>query len=94
MKRRSVDKRLTRKNRKKGQRRTQERIAMKFKLGQIVATPGDWGKLDAMDKEQNEHALEHGWRILSNFENESGDRLYIITEADRSVTTLLLPEEY
>ena len=55
---------------------------------------GDWGKLDAMDKEQNEHALEHGWRILSNFENESGDRLYIITEADRSVTTLLLPEEY
>ena len=55
---------------------------------------GDWGDLDDEDKQANEEALVNGERIFSHYENAEGDRLYIITEWDRSVTTLLLPEEY
>ena len=56
---------------------------------------GDWGdELDAEDKQANEAALVHGTRILSCYRTPAGDRLYIITEGNREVTTLLLPEEY
>lgn len=56
---------------------------------------GDWGDLDAEDKAANEAALIHGDRILSAYIDAATDeKLYIITEADRSVTTLLLPSEY
>jgi len=54
----------------------------------------DWGDLDAEDRKENEYSLEHGFRLLSAYKTNAGDRLWIITEADRSVTTLLLPEEY
>jgi hypothetical protein len=54
----------------------------------------DWGDLDEEDRKENEHSLEHGFRLLSAYKTNAGDRLWIITEADRSVTTLLLPEEY
>lgn len=54
----------------------------------------DWGELDDYDKKANELALKHGERVLSVYKLRDGARLYIITEADRSVTTLLLPEEY
>jgi hypothetical protein len=54
---------------------------------------GDWGDLDLADKAANETALKHGGRILSAYDTQGG-RLWIITEADRSVTTILLPEEY
>jgi hypothetical protein len=36
----------------------------------------------------------HGFRLLSNYKTEAGEKIWIITEADRSATTLLLPEEY
>ena len=54
---------------------------------------GDWGNLCAFDRRQNEIALREGYRVLSSYEVPAGS-IWIITEADRSVTTLLLPEEY
>ena len=54
----------------------------------------DWGDLDEEDRKENEYSLEHGFRLLSAYKTNAGDRLWIITEADRSVTTFLLPEEY
>jgi hypothetical protein len=54
---------------------------------------GDWGELCAFDRLQNEMALREGYRVLSSYAM-GGERVWIITEADRSVTTILLPEEY
>jgi hypothetical protein len=54
---------------------------------------GDWGDLCAFDRRQNEIALREGLRVLSSYEVHTG-RVWIITEADRSITTILLPEEY
>lgn len=54
---------------------------------------GDWGNVPPEDAEENENAILNGNRILSSY--ELGDkRIWIITESDRSSTTLLLPEEY
>ena len=55
---------------------------------------GDWGDLTEEDKKANEDALVHGDRILSHYKLGGGRRIYIITEADRSSTCILLPEEY
>jgi hypothetical protein len=55
---------------------------------------GDWGELDAHDRRANEYALEHGLRVLSAYTLSSGQKIWVITEADRSNTTILLPEEY
>ena len=63
---------------------------------------GDWGHVGAQDALQNEAALSEGWRVLSSYvidptkpcEGFGENTLWIITEADRSVTTFLLPEEY
>jgi hypothetical protein len=56
---------------------------------------GDWGEeLCAEDKQANEDALKYGTRLLSCYRTPAGDRLYIITEHDRSISTILLPEEY
>ena len=46
------------------------------------------------DIAENAFSIAHGFRLLSSYETEAGERLWIITEADRSATTLLLPEEY
>ena len=54
---------------------------------------GDWGELCAFDRRQNERALREGRRIFSSYDAAVG-KVWIITEADRSVTTILLPEEY
>ena len=54
---------------------------------------GDWGEVDAHDRRENELSLKHGWRILSSYPVGEG-RVWIITEANRSYTTILLPEEY
>jgi hypothetical protein len=54
---------------------------------------GDWGNLCAFDRRQNEVALRDGYRVLSYYDAPEG-RVWIITEADRSITTILLPEEY
>jgi hypothetical protein len=55
---------------------------------------GDWGELDDDDKRENELSLREGFRLLSAYRLSTGVKLWIITEADRSVTTLLLPDEY
>ena len=55
---------------------------------------GAWGEVDAHDKQENEFALAHGLRLLSAYRLSNGTRIWIITEADRSATTFLLPEEY
>lgn len=55
---------------------------------------GDWGDLDDLDKQANEDALVHGARLLSAYVLPTTERMWIITEADRAYTTLLLPGEY
>jgi len=55
---------------------------------------GDWGDIDAEDAAENDHSVKEGFRILSAYKTPDGTRIWIITEADRSVTTFLLPEEY
>lgn len=55
---------------------------------------GDWGDLDKDDRLENDVSLEKGFRLLSAYADRAGTRFYIITEADRSVTTILLPSEY
>jgi hypothetical protein len=55
---------------------------------------GDWGEIENEDKVENKYSLQHGFRILSSYTTATGEKLWIITEADRSSTTLLLPEEY
>ena len=54
---------------------------------------GEWGELCALDRRENGLALRHGYRVLSSYPVGEG-RVWVITEADRSVTTILLPEEY
>lgn len=55
---------------------------------------GDWGELDREDKSANERALKHGGRLFSAYRTGAGKKFWIITEADRSATTILLPSEY
>jgi len=55
---------------------------------------GDWGDLDEHDRKENEFSLKNGFRILSSYTLTSGEKIWIITEADRSSTCLLLPSEY
>ena len=55
---------------------------------------GDWGELPEEDKRENEWALQHGSRIFSAYFTHKQVKLWVITEHDRSVTTLLLPSEY
>ncbi len=55
---------------------------------------GDWGELDEEDKKQNELSLQEGLRILSAYTTAASEKIWIITEADRSATTFLLPSEY
>ncbi len=55
---------------------------------------GDWGVLDAEDRAANDNALVEGTRLLSAYVAANGTKFWIITEADRSVTTVLLPEDH
>lgn len=55
---------------------------------------GDWGELDSEDKRLNDQAVREGSRILSAYILQTGIKVWIITEWDRSATTLLLPSEY
>jgi hypothetical protein len=88
----------------------------KFRLGQLVATPGaldalkeatvgfltyirrhlqgDWGEVSQEDAAENELSLKEGFRLLSAYRLPTGCKIWVITEADRSATTILLPEEY
>jgi hypothetical protein len=54
---------------------------------------GDWGELCEEDKRENEFSVRNGFRILSSYRTRNGTKIWVITEADRSVTTLLRPHE-
>jgi hypothetical protein len=62
--------------------------------GLLRHVTGDWGDLDADDRKENDLALEKGSRFLSAYQASNGVKFWIITEADRSSTTVLLPEDY
>ena len=55
---------------------------------------GDWGEVDGHDRRENERSVKNGWRILSAYTLPNGTKVWIITEADRSSTCILLPSEY
>jgi len=55
---------------------------------------GDWGDVDEHDRQANDRALTDGTRLLSAYVLPNGERMWVITEADRSATTLLLPADY
>jgi len=55
---------------------------------------GDWGDLSIEDQVENELSLKAGYRLLSAYEAKGLPKIWIITEADRSVTTILFPSEY
>jgi hypothetical protein len=55
---------------------------------------GDWGDVPPEDCRANDRALLEGARLLSAYRNGNGVKFWIITEADRSATTILLPSEY
>ena len=55
---------------------------------------GDWGELSDEDVKENEFSLKEGLRLLSAYQTGKGQKIWIITEADRSATTILLPSEY
>jgi hypothetical protein len=55
---------------------------------------GDWGEVDEHDRKENELSLVHGFRLLSAYTLKNGVKIWIITEADRRSTTILLPSEY
>lgn len=54
----------------------------------------DWGEVNKEDKQANDNALKRGERVLGVYRDRNGNKFWIITEADRSVTTILLPEDY
>jgi hypothetical protein len=54
----------------------------------------DWGNLSEEDKQENEYSLKNSLRLLSAYERDGMPKIWVLTEADRSVTTVLFPEEY
>lgn len=55
---------------------------------------GDWGDLPEDDRKENQLSVERGFRILSSYKTNAGERVWVITEGSRCHTTVLLPEEY
>ncbi len=55
---------------------------------------GDWGEVSEVDREENEVSLKEGLRLLSVYHDTHGIKFWIITESDRSATTILLPSDY
>ena len=55
---------------------------------------GDWGELSPEDIKENQFSLKHGFRLLSAYHTSAGEKLWVITEADRSSTCVLLSDEY
>jgi hypothetical protein len=55
---------------------------------------GDWGEVDERDWKENDHAVENGYRLLSQYTAKNGTLFWVVTTSDRSATTVLLPEEY
>ena len=55
---------------------------------------GDWGELEKEDRDSNERSLQKGGRLFSEYYSHRKIKFWIITECDRSATTILLPEDY
>ena len=55
---------------------------------------GEWGEVDDHDRQANDCAVAHGGRLVSVYYSAARVKFWLITEADRSVTTVLLPEDY
>jgi hypothetical protein len=55
---------------------------------------GDWGEVNSSDRQSNDNAVKRGGRILSAYISSNGDKFWLITEADRSSTTVLMPDDY
>ncbi len=55
---------------------------------------GDWRRLDEHDRQENERALQHGGRVFSAYDASTGQKFWVITEANFTLTTVLLPEDY
>ena len=55
---------------------------------------GDWGEVCEQDAKENDFSVEHGFRLMSVYTLTTGVKIWVLTEADRSATTALLPEEY
>ncbi len=55
---------------------------------------GDWGELDQEDQQENALSFREGFRIFSAYTGRNGVKFWVITEADRSSTTVLLPDDY
>lgn len=70
--------------------------AARMNPGELLArhASGDWGDVPEEDRKENEFSVTHGNRLLSSYRLATSEKVWIITEADRSVTTLLLPIEY
>ena len=71
---------------------TEAKDAIRTYLNRHVT--GDWGEVSSGDASENELSLLAGFRLLSAYRIKDGTRIWIITEANRSATTVLLPEEY
>ena len=69
---------------------TQEDILMGIQRHQA----GDWGDVSEEDRQENELSLKQGFRLLSVYHAANHTQFWILTEADRSATTVLLPEDY
>lgn len=68
-----------------------EEDALSFLTRHVI---GDWGELDEEDRAENAFSVQHNLRILSAYTLSTGVKIWLITEADRSATTFLLPSEY
>ena len=55
---------------------------------------GQWGDISDEDRRENEYSLQHGFRLLSSYRTKASETIWLVTESDRFVTTLLLPSEY
>ena len=56
---------------------------------------GDWGEVPPEDARENARSLKYGWRLVSSYPiGDAGEKVWIVTEADRSSTCILLPEDY
>ena len=62
--------------------------------GLVRHLSGDWGDVCEQDRKENEFSLKEGFRLLSVYRDTDGTKFWIITEADRSATTVLLPEDH
>ena len=77
-----------------GALRTLERTGVSAASLLLRHQRGDWGDLDVEDQRANDRALREDARIFSSYLLEGNEKVWVITEADRSLTTFLLPSEY